>query len=306
MNEGLSAQIQTVPDDEGVVATDASDASPVGQAGDELAPNKWKTLEQLLSGQGLKASKSLGELVKVEKVFTEATRLPLGPIAESIGIVGEAFLQGYQEGDDAGFVVAHGSLLTQIEQVDPNFKATYAESYGPGGMMSLNDSEREQLIYSLQMELAYKLYTMKGDPQMLQLMTLDFLQKSTDAAYGDAIDLANKGELPASLSRNVAVGNYVDSTVRQDLRDFFAKYHLNEVPGIRVNSREYNTSEDDPTYRIPDSRVGNVAFDVTIATKLPNSPQIRGFFDSDFKPSAVVIVRPSQLGSYAILRPKGG
>jgi len=47
-------------------------------------------------------------------------------------------------------------------------------------------------------------------------------------------------------------------------------------------------------------------FYVTLSRKTMTTPQVRGFFNSDFKPDAVVIVRPSQLGpnsTYAISKP---
>lgn len=51
--------------------------------------------------------------------------------------------------------------------------------------------------------------------------------------------------------------------------------------------------------------VGNIAFDVTLSRKTLAIPQVRGFFNGDFKPDAVIIVRPTQLGpnsTYAISR----
>ncbi len=75
---------------------------------------------------------------------------------------------------------------------------------------------------------------------------------------------------------------------------------------IRVNNRAYDSSGVNPTYRIPDARVGNLAFDFSLTAKTSSDPQIRGFFDADFKPVGVVIVRPNQLGnnsSYIIWRP---
>jgi len=72
-----------------------------------------------------------------------------------------------------------------------------------------------------------------------------------------------------------------------------------------VNSREHDTSGADRTYRIPDSRVGSIAFDVSITPKTLATPQVRGRFNTDFQPAAI-IVRPSALGqnsTYLITRP---
>ena len=76
----------------------------------------------------------------------------------------------------------------------------------------------------------------------------------------------------------------------------------------RVNRRAYDTSDSPPSYRVPDARVGNFAFDVSLEAKKPSKDQIRGFFNADFKPIGVVIVRPNQLGdnsSYIIWRTDG-
>ena len=59
---------------------------------------------------------------------------------------------------------------------------------------------------------------------------------------------------------------------------------------------EYDTSGTDGTYRVPDARVGKVAFDWTLTCKTAATPQVRGFFDTDVRPDRVIIVRPSQLG----------
>jgi len=55
-------------------------------------------------------------------------------------------------------------------------------------------------------------------------------------------------------------------------------------------------------------RVGNLAFDTSLTAKQSSDSQIKGFFNADFRPEGVVIVRPNQLGnnsSYIIWRPKG-
>lgn len=76
---------------------------------------------------------------------------------------------------------------------------------------------------------------------------------------------------------------------------------------VRVNSREYDTSGTDSTYRTPDARVGRVVYDWTLTRKTAGQAQVRGYFNADLKPDTVVIVRPSQLGprsTYAIARPR--
>lgn len=73
---------------------------------------------------------------------------------------------------------------------------------------------------------------------------------------------------------------------------------------ITVNNRD--VSSRDLSYRIPDARLGNVSIDWTLIFKTISTPQIRGFFQADSEPDAVVIIRPSQLGrnsTYLIRRP---
>jgi hypothetical protein len=102
----------------------------------------------------------------------------------------------------------------------------------------------------------------------------------------------------------------MDSTVRARLSWFFNDLRISTVPGstVRVNRRAYDSSAAALSYRLPDARVGNFAFDVSLREKSLSDQQIRGFFNADFKPIGVVIVRPNQLGnksSYVIWRPEG-
>lgn len=92
-------------------------------------------------------------------------------------------------------------------------------------------------------------------------------------------------------------------------RDFFSPngVQASKDGPFRVIGREYESTGTDRSYRIPDARVGNIAIDVTLTRKSLATPQVRGFLRSDFKPDAVVIIRPSQFGpahTYRILRPR--
>lgn len=76
---------------------------------------------------------------------------------------------------------------------------------------------------------------------------------------------------------------------------------------MRVNRRENDSSSSELSFRLPDIRVGNIAYDVTLTQKTLRTPQVRGFFDADFSPTHVVIIRPRQIGvesSYIITRPE--
>ena len=69
---------------------------------------------------------------------------------------------------------------------------------------------------------------------------------------------------------------------------------------------DYDTSSSPRTFRIPDTRVGDMCFDWTLTLKTIASPQIRGFFFAEANPVGVIIVRLSQLGGdsvYFIPRP---
>jgi hypothetical protein len=135
------------------------------------------------------------------------------------------------------------------------------------------------------------------------------MQRATNSAYVKAVQRYNAGELKFQLSPEVAIGNDMDSTVRLGLREFYNGLGLSMDSGsaVRVNRRAYDSSRDDVSYRLPDARVGNLAFEVSLTAKQISDRQIEGFFNADFKPVGVVMVRPNQLGndsSYVIWRPK--
>lgn len=121
--------------------------------------------------------------------------------------------------------------------------------------------------------------------------------------------LLKAGRLTPRLSNEEALGNYVDREVRQDLRERYNRFGIDSAGAgpVRVNRRENDSSSTDLTYRRPDARVNDVAFDVTLTRKTLGTAQVRGFFNTDFRPSRVIIIRPRQLGAdhtYAIPRPE--
>jgi hypothetical protein len=129
-----------------------------------------------------------------------------------------------------------------------------------------------------------------------------------DREYEEAVIKYNSSKLPAHLSREEAIGNYIDAKVRQSLKDRLNSYDIRFGPRqeIAVNSKDPSTANQ--SYRIPDARIGAVSFDWTLTFKTLSNPQIQGFFSADSEPEAVVIVRPSQLGgrsTYLIPRPAG-
>jgi hypothetical protein len=118
------------------------------------------------------------------------------------------------------------------------------------------------------------------------------------------------GALDVRPTLEVAIGNYVDRTGRNQLVRFFDSLRMPTGPwsAIRINRKAYDTWEWPFSYRLPDLRVGNFAFDISLRAKSYSDSQIRRFFNADFAPTGVVIVRPNQLGgnsSYIIWRREG-
>lgn len=196
------------------------------------------------------------------------------------------------------------ALLSEIRKVDPHYRVRSR------GMTNPETLEGWRTYLSgLHMDRAVALYHARGDTGPLQVETLRFLQTRVDAAYAQGLKRLKAGNIDVRLSDRVGLGNYIDWTVRNELREWYNMYGIQwgkESP-VRVVPRQYWTRGNERTFSIPDSRVGKVAFDMTLERKTAATPQIRHFFGSDFKTEAVVIVRPNQLGpgsTYAIPRPR--
>lgn len=192
-------------------------------------------------------------------------------------------------------------LARQIQTVNPAYRF---ESLGFPD--TLEGQVRQ--INGLKMERATAFYKIKNELRPLQTEALRFLQSKTDLAYVEARRLLKSGQLRTRLNPNEAVGNYIDRQVREQLRILYRAHgiSMNEGEQVRVNSRASNTSEG--RYTVPDSRVGDVAFDVSLTAKTLKTQQVQDFFRSDFRPRVVVIVRPQALGAgatYAITNPNG-
>jgi hypothetical protein len=200
------------------------------------------------------------------------------------------------------------ALFQRIRQIDPSY--VYQGLEPAGGLAGMSSEARTSVINGLQADLAAAIYRMRGDIRPLQEVTLEFMQRTANAAYEEGVQRYDAGRLSVRLSREEAIGNFVDGMVRTRLRTFFGDLGIQTGSGspIQVNVRAYISSGADASYRIPDARVGNLAFDTSVTAKLTSVPQVRGFFNADFQPAGVVIVRPNQLGnnsSYVLWRPKG-
>jgi len=221
---------------------------------------------------------------------------PAGPAIQFV----DNLLGISEPGDEANLEWAQlqmRSLLYQIRKIDPNY--VYQSIEPAAGLAAMSWQGRLNVIDGLKADLAAAIFRTKGDIKPLQEVTFDFMQRVANAAYDDAVRLYDAGKLKANLSREEPIGNYVDGVVRDDLRDFYNRLEIQTGADsvIRVNRRAYDTSDSAVTYRIPDARVENLAFDTSLTAKMPSNAQIRGFFSADFEPAGVVIVRPNQLGS---------
>lgn len=225
----------------------------------------------------------------------------VAPIDEFLGISGP----GYAANEAATRTLREG-LIAEIRTIDPHYRF---QSVDLGGMPRTFEGRRN-LIDSLRADRAAALYRFRGEVDALKVETLRFLRRKIDERYAEGVRLFASSRLDVRLSREEAIGNYLDAMMRQDLRDFYQSRGIFESSrsSVRVNRRDYNSSENDLTYRRPDARIGDLAIDWTLTQKRPNDTQIRGFFRTDATPTAVLIVRPTQVGglsTYLITEPRG-
>jgi hypothetical protein len=198
---------------------------------------------------------------------------------------------------------AHSNvLIEQIQVLDPTYR------FDSLGFPLTLEGQMNQ-IRDLRLDRTAAFYRVRGEVRPLQVETLRLLQERADKAYDEGVALYEAGRLTVRLSREEAIGNYVDRTTRRELRNLYNRLRvpISATGPVRIIGREYDTSGTDRTYRIPDALVGKIAYDVSLTRKMPSTPQIRGFFESDLRPTAVIIVRPSQLGpnsTYVITRPR--
>ncbi|WP_375420487.1 hypothetical protein [uncultured Sphingomonas sp.] len=193
-------------------------------------------------------------------------------------------------------------IIAQIKTVDPKW---HYDSLGPpnsvaGRINQLND---------LRFERAAVIARVKGDYRPLQVETVRFIQQKADVGFEKGEAALKAGLIRPRLSDREAIGNYVDRYVRIELRKRYNSLGIDSAGKgpVRVNRREDDSSGTDLTYRRPDARIGDVAFDVTLSLKTSATKQVQGFFASDFKPVSVVIIRPRQVSpdsAYVISRPE--
>lgn len=193
-------------------------------------------------------------------------------------------------------------VFSDIKAIDPGWNF---DRLGPTTTLHGQISQLKQLRF----DRAAMLLRVRNHPSALQVETLRFLQERVDATYARGHKLVTANRLRIRLSTQKALGNFIDREVRRDLRLRYNAFGIrSDGPGpVRVNRREISSSGTETSFRRPDARVGQIAYDVTISNKTLKTAQVRGFFEADFRPEAVVIIRPRQLGpnhTYLIVRPR--
>ncbi|MBU3079263.1 hypothetical protein KOF26_15500 [Sphingomonas sp. XMGL2] len=234
----------------------------------------------------------------LEQSFPGLAGAPSGAV---IGLANDAVDFFFGRGAlTAGMSRYSNIIFAQIKAIDPDYRydSLGAPSTHEGWTNQLNDMRFDRAV-------AFMRKLREIEPMKLE--TLRLMQRRADIAYEAGLRQLRAGKLNPRLSNEEALGNFVDREVRKALRDNFRNYGINEEsdPVIRVNRRENSVSE--KSYRRPDARVGDAAFDVTLTRKNLATPQVRGFFNADFRPEQVIIIRPRQLSpgsSYIITRPE--
>lgn len=194
------------------------------------------------------------------------------------------------------------TLIKQVQAIDPNYR------FGSLGFPRTLEGQVRQ-IHALRFERAAPMLRNNGELSPLQVETLRLLQVLTDQAYDRGLDLLNKGKMPIHISERLSLGNYIDREVRRDIRYNLSRYGISSSGSgpVRINRRENDSSASETTFRRPDARIGRIAYDVTLEAQTLKTDQVRGFFATEFQPTQVIIIRPSQLGSastYIIKRPE--
>ena len=192
-------------------------------------------------------------------------------------------------------------IINQIKAIDPSW---HHQRLGP--IVTIEGKVRE--LAELRWQRAGVIARIKSDYRPLQVETLRFVQQRANSAYEIGAALMREGKLTSGMPDPVTLGNYIDREVRRDLRAQYSSLGIDSSGKgpVRVNRRE-NSTNAGLTYRRPDARVDDVAFDVTLERKTPKSAQVKGFFTTDFQPRVTVIIRPRQVGpghTYAIPRPE--
>ncbi len=188
-------------------------------------------------------------------------------------------------------------ILSDIRTLDPKYV------YQSFGFPSTADGQ-QRLVDDLRFERAIVIMRATGNLEPLRVEAARTMQRIADEAHVDGSARLAVSALQVRLHEREALGNFIDREVRNGLRQKFnlAGVVTSGSRDIAVNRREYLRSGQ--RYRLPDLRIGDVFFDVSLSEKTMRDDQIREFFEGKSRPSALVIIRPRQEGgSYIIRRP---
>ncbi|WP_416463030.1 hypothetical protein [Sphingomonas sp. VDB2] len=153
-------------------------------------------------------------------------------------------------------------LINQVRALDPEYR------FDSLGFPQTLEGQINQLN-TLRFDRAVAFLRMRQEVRPLQVEILRFIQQRVDRAYADGIKLLRAGKLTIRLSEREALGNFIDRRVRFDLRKQFSRYGIESAGKgpVRVNRRENDTSGSELTFRLPDARIGDIAYDVTLTQK---------------------------------------
>ena len=118
-------------------------------------------------------------------------------------------------------------LVAEIGAIDPNYRF---DSFGLPQTLEGQNRQLEQL----QQDRAAAIYRVRGDLRPLQVETLRFVRQRVDIAYNEGMRRLRAGTLNINLSPDEAVGNFVDQTVRQDVRNLYGRLRIATVKGEQV------------------------------------------------------------------------
>ncbi len=174
-------------------------------------------------------------------------------------------------------------IMAQIKAIDPGWhydEIVPIDALG-NSLQTVDGSSTK--VNDLRFQRGVAVARLKGDYEPLQVETLRFVQQRADLACDRGVALLKAGRITPRLSDQEALGNHIDRQVRLNLRDRYNVLGIDSVGAgpVRVNRRENNSSGSDLTYRLPDARVKDVAFDVTLTRKTLSTSQVRGFFEAE-------------------------
>lgn len=226
------------------------------------------------------------------EAFSVPANSPGGAILAPV----DGFLGLSSAADAAHLAVAEmqfAGLWNQIQQLEPDHPGVPSFQ----NLEQMSQEGRIGFLRQVRFEKALVLYRVRGDYSELQTEIVPYVQSQVDLQYREAVKLYDSGQLNTRLNRNEAIGNYIDVAVRDTLRNKFRQADIKYGSGrnISINNRFYENG--DASYTVPDLGIGRVMYDWTMTAKNARTPQVQGFFRSQNQPNAVVIIRPTEVGS---------